>query len=205
MFKLYFILLLQVSVQCTSNNIMESYQGHSWGAIQGSPMKNPFPFFHQNIKKINSKILKFAVFEVCCLPKFYILPIIPQFESSLCSKTFCIKVFLSAFVGWAFYSILPGEWPIYMYAAILQPDGCAPVVPNGPWHLTFAPQWLQNLCSLHRSHMLSILDYTGSRHWAPFNFSWGTANLEACSYPHAPNLVHVSTLGVLCTVSPPLF
>ena len=38
--------------------------------------------------------------------------------------------------------------------------------PGGPWYLTFALGPLEN----HTNHMLGTWDFTGSEHWAPFNF-----------------------------------
>ena len=37
---------------------------------------------------------------------------------------------------------------------------------GGPWYLTFALGPLEN----HTNHMLGTWDFTGSEHWAPFNF-----------------------------------
>lgn len=161
--KLFFHSL--VTSTGTSNNIMET-RGVA-GDNPGKPLENPSPFFHQNIREFHSKSLKFTVFEGCCLPN--ILPKIPVWKLILL-KTFCIKVFFVS-TCWISILFLLAGWPIYVYAAILQPDGCAPAAPSGLWHLTFAPQWLENLRSFHRSHRLGTLAYTGSRHWAPFNFS----------------------------------
>ena len=47
-------------------------------------------------------------------------------------------------------------------------QGCAlhAADPGGPWYLTFALGPLEN----HTNHMLGTWDFTGSEHWAPFNF-----------------------------------
>ena len=47
--------------------------------------------------------------------------------------------------------------------------GCALAEPGGPWRLTFASGRLETMI-FHTDHMLGSLDYTGSEHWAPFNF-----------------------------------
>ena len=45
--------------------------------------------------------------------------------------------------------------------------------PGDHWclHVTFAPRWPDN-------HMQGILDFMGSEHWAPFNFSYSKASYE---------------------------
>ena len=50
-------------------------------------------------------------------------------------------------------------------------QGCSLAEPGGPWRLTFAPRRLENHSFFQRNHMLGILDFTGSEHLAPFNFS----------------------------------
>ena len=50
-------------------------------------------------------------------------------------------------------------------------QGCALAEPSGPWRLTFAPGHLENLSFLIEIILPGILDFTGSEHWAPFNFS----------------------------------
>ena len=49
-------------------------------------------------------------------------------------------------------------------------QGYALAKPSGPWHLTFALGQLENL-----SFFIQILcwapNFTGSKHWVPFNFS----------------------------------
>ena len=45
-------------------------------------------------------------------------------------------------------------------------------VPGGPWHLIFALGQLGIKSQfLHRTPMLGTLDFPGSEHWAPWNFS----------------------------------
>ena len=109
--------------------------------------------------------LKAAVFQIFC-QKYH------SFKAHFVKKFFLSKYFCQHLLNEHF---IP---------AILQPDGCAPAVPSGPWHLTFAPQGLENLRSFHRSHMLGTLDYKGSRHWAPSIFlraqPWGLS-LPPCS------------------------
>ena len=52
-------------------------------------------------------------------------------------------------------------------------QSCALAAPGGPWclHVTFAPRWPDN-------HMLGILDFIDSEHWALFNFSYSKASYE---------------------------
>ena len=50
-------------------------------------------------------------------------------------------------------------------------QGCALAEPSGPWWLTFAPGHLENLSFLIEIILPGTLDFTGSEHWAPFNFS----------------------------------
>ena len=51
---------------------------------------------------------------------------------------------------------------IYTFRAVLY----IVAEPGGPWYLTFALGPLEN----HTNHMLGTWDFTGSEHWAPFNF-----------------------------------
>ena len=55
---------------------------------------------------------------------------------------------------------------IYMYCV----KGCALAEPGGRWHPTFA-LGTRKAYFFHTNHMLGTLDFTGSEHWAPFNFS----------------------------------
>ena len=43
-----------------------------------------------------------------------------------------------------------------------------PVVPN------FCSLLTRKICFFHTNHMLGTLDFTGSEHWAPFNFPFRT-------------------------------
>ena len=42
---------------------------------------------------------------------------------------------------------------------------------HGPWLLTFAAG-NKKILVFHRNLMLGPLDFSGSEHWAPFNFSY---------------------------------
>ena len=50
------------------------------------------------------------------------------------------------------------------YSTVFQCSALAE--PGGPWRLTFALERLEN----HTNHMLGTLNFTGSKHWAPFYF-----------------------------------
>ena len=53
-------------------------------------------------------------------------------------------------------------------------QGCALAKPGGPWVPNFR-SWATRKSQIFRTnHMLGTLDFTGSVHWAPFNFSKST-------------------------------
>ena len=49
-------------------------------------------------------------------------------------------------------------------------QGCALAEPGGPWRLTFALGQLENLRFFTQDSVPGTLDFTVSKHWAPFNF-----------------------------------
>ena len=50
-------------------------------------------------------------------------------------------------------------------------QGCALAEPGGPWCLNFPFGWLENRSVFLQIIVLGTLDFTGSDHWAPSNFS----------------------------------
>ena len=59
---------------------------------------------------------------------------------------------------------------IYMYCV----QCCALAEPGGRWHPTFALGTRKSYF-FRTYHLLGTLDFTGSEHWAPFNFPQSTA------------------------------
>ena len=82
--------------------------------------------------------------------------------------------------SWLYHSIQRVKFPKFQSWILLNRkcslliwQSCALAAPGGPWclHVTFAPRWPDN-------HMQGILDFMGSEHWAPFNFSYSKASYE---------------------------
>ena len=64
------------------------------------------------------------------------------------------------------------SWPLLITAALcFTSEGCALPAPGWPMALNYCSGATRKLEFFHRNHMLGTQDFTGSEHWAPFNFS----------------------------------
>ena len=62
------------------------------------------------------------------------------------------------------------SWPLLITAALcFTTQGCALPVPGWPVVLNYCSGATRKF--FDRNHVLVTLDFTGSEHWAPFNFS----------------------------------
>ena len=76
------------------------------------------------------------------------------------------------FREWNFQNFNP-EFLLNRKHSLIIRRSCAQAAPGGHWclHVTLAPRGPDN-------HMQGILDFMGSEHWAPFNFSYSKASYE---------------------------
>ena len=68
------------------------------------------------------------------------------------------------------------SWPLLITAALcFTTEGCALPARGRPMVLNYCSGATRKF--FHRNHVLSTQDFTGSEHWATFNFSQSTALL----------------------------
>ena len=62
-----------------------------------------------------------------------------------------------------------------IWLIFIRRQGCALAEPGGSMAPNFCSWATRKSKIFHTNHMLGTLDFTGSEHWAPFNFPWSTA------------------------------